>query len=76
VSDREQPDHQLHIRQGRSHPDRPLAAPTSPSIALANQTARGSDTFSYDQANRLTNSTVANLGATSAYDGDGKRGPG
>jgi len=33
--------------------------------AAGNQTARDSGTFSYDQANRLTSSTVANLGATS-----------
>jgi len=38
-----------------------------------NETARGSDTFSYDQANRLTSATVGGVTTTYAYDGDGKR---
>ena len=36
-------------------------------------TARGSDTFTYDQANRLKTATVAGTTETSTYDGDGVR---
>ncbi len=38
-----------------------------------NETARGSDSFAYDQANRLTSSTVGGTSNAYAYDGDGKR---
>src|SRR5581483_8953009 len=41
--------------------------------ANGNVTARGSDTFSYDQANRLTSATVSGTTTTYSYDGDGKR---
>ncbi|HEV8636090.1 MAG TPA: RHS repeat-associated core domain-containing protein, partial [Chloroflexota bacterium] len=41
--------------------------------ATGNTTARGTDTFAYDQANRLTSATVAGTTTTYAYDGDGKR---
>jgi RHS repeat-associated protein len=36
-------------------------------------TARGADTFTYDQANRLTSATVAGVTETYTYDGDGVR---
>ena len=36
-------------------------------------TARGADTFTYDQADRLTSATVAGITETYAYDGDGVR---
>jgi YD repeat-containing protein len=36
-------------------------------------TARGSDGFAYDQANRMTTATVGGVATTSAYDGDGRR---
>jgi len=36
-------------------------------------TARGSDTFAYDQANRLMTATVAGVTETYVYDGDGVR---
>jgi RHS repeat-associated protein len=38
-----------------------------------NQTARGSDSFVYDQANRLTSTTTSTGSGAYAYDGDGKR---
>ncbi len=41
--------------------------------ANGNETARGSDSFHYDQANRLTLSVVGGITTTYAYDGDGKR---
>jgi YD repeat-containing protein len=41
--------------------------------ANGNLVARGSDSFSYDQANRLTSATVSSTTTTYAYDGDGKR---
>jgi RHS repeat-associated protein len=41
--------------------------------ANGNLTARGSDSFSYDQANRLTGTTVGSVTASYAYDGAGKR---
>jgi RHS repeat-associated protein len=41
--------------------------------AVGATTARGTDTFSYDQANRLKTATVAGATETSAYDGDGVR---
>jgi RHS repeat-associated protein len=41
--------------------------------ANGNLTARGGDTFSYDQANRLIGATVGGVTTTYAYDGDGKR---
>jgi len=41
--------------------------------AVGVTTARGSDAFAYDQANRLTSATVAGLTETSTYDGDGVR---
>jgi YD repeat-containing protein len=55
--------------------DRILAAgSTSYTVdADGNLTARGSDTFSYDQANRMTSATVTGTATTSVYDGDGKR---
>ncbi len=36
-------------------------------------TAKGTDTFAYDQPNRLTAATVAGSSETYAYDGDGVR---
>jgi YD repeat-containing protein len=36
-------------------------------------TARGSDVFAYDQANRLTSATVGGTASTYSYDADGKR---
>jgi len=39
--------------------------------AVGVTTARGSDTFAYDQAHRLTQAIVAGVTETSAYDGDG-----
>src|SRR5205823_5122936 len=51
-----------------------LAADTSYTLdANGNTTARGSDTFTYDQANRLLRATIAGVTTTYAYDGDGKR---
>ena len=41
--------------------------------ANGNLTARGSDSFSYDQANRLTGTTVGSTAASYVYDGAGKR---
>jgi YD repeat-containing protein len=41
--------------------------------ANGNTVARGSDTFTYDQANRLTSATIACVTTTYTYDGDGKR---
>jgi RHS repeat-associated protein len=41
--------------------------------AVGNMMARGSDTLAYDQANRLTSTTVGSTTATYTYDGDGKR---
>ncbi|MGH7862173.1 MAG: RHS repeat-associated core domain-containing protein, partial [Candidatus Dormibacteraceae bacterium] len=41
--------------------------------ANGNLTNRGSDTFAYDQANRLTSATVSGVTSTDTYDGDGKR---
>ncbi len=41
--------------------------------ANGNLTARGGDTFGYDQANRLKTASVAGVSSTYAYDGDGKR---
>ncbi len=35
--------------------------------------ARGSDSFGYDQANRLKSANVSGTNSTDAYDGDGKR---
>jgi len=46
---------------------------TLTSDANGNLTARGADTFTYDQANRLTSATVAGVTETYAYDGDGVR---
>ncbi len=41
--------------------------------ANGNLTARGSDTFAYDQANRPKTASVGGTTSTYAYDGDGKR---
>ena len=41
--------------------------------ASGNTTARGSDTFAFDQLNRMKQSAVAGASATYAYDGDGVR---
>jgi YD repeat-containing protein len=41
--------------------------------AAGNLTARGSDSFGYDQANRLTSATVGGTTTIYTYDGDGKR---
>jgi RHS repeat-associated protein len=41
--------------------------------AAGNLTARGSDTFGFDAANRLTSATVAGTTTTTTYDGDGIR---
>ncbi len=41
--------------------------------AAGNETARGSDTCAYDQANRLTSATAGGATSTYRYDGDGKR---
>jgi RHS repeat-associated protein len=41
--------------------------------ANGNLVARGSEAFTYDQANRLTSATVGGSTTTYAYDGDGKR---
>ncbi len=41
--------------------------------AAGNLTARGADSFTYDQANRLTGATVSGTTTTYAYDGDGIR---
>ena len=41
--------------------------------ANGNETARGPDTFQYDQANRLTLAVVGGITTTYTYDGDGKR---
>ena len=51
-------------------------APQSQAIsvtATGATTARGADTFTYDQANRLTSATVAGVTETYTYDGDGVR---
>jgi YD repeat-containing protein len=41
--------------------------------ANGNTTARGSDSFGYDQANRHSSATISGATSTYAYDGDGKR---
>jgi hypothetical protein len=41
--------------------------------AVGATTARGSDTFTYDQANRLRTATVSGVTETYTYDGDGVR---
>jgi RHS repeat-associated protein len=41
--------------------------------AAGNETARGVDSFGYDQANRLISATVAGVVSAYKYDGDGKR---
>ena len=41
--------------------------------ANGNLTAKGTNTFAYDQPNRLKTATVAGAGETYAYDGDGTR---
>lgn len=41
--------------------------------ANGNTVTRGTDSFAYDQANRLTSATVGGVTTTYAYDGDGKR---
>jgi RHS repeat-associated protein len=41
--------------------------------AKGNVTGRGSDTFVYDQPNRLTNVTIGGVASSYTYDGDGKR---
>ena len=41
--------------------------------ANGNVTARGNDSFTYDQANRLTSATIGGATWTYTYDGDGKR---
>jgi YD repeat-containing protein len=41
--------------------------------ANGDTTAKGSDTFGYDQANRLTTATVAGGSETYTYDGNGVR---
>jgi RHS repeat-associated protein len=58
-----------------SSPDRITAAgATSITVNSAgNTTAIGSDTYAYDQANRLTGATVGGSSETYAYDGDGVR---
>jgi RHS repeat-associated protein len=38
-----------------------------------NETGRGSDSFTYDQANRLSSTTTSTGSGAYAYDGDGKR---
>jgi YD repeat-containing protein len=38
-----------------------------------NETARGFDSFTYDQANRLTSATISSATSSYVYDGDGKR---
>jgi YD repeat-containing protein len=40
---------------------------------LTGLTARGSDTFAFDAANRLTSATVSGVTTTTSYDGDGVR---
>ncbi|MGH2458094.1 MAG: RHS repeat-associated core domain-containing protein, partial [Chloroflexota bacterium] len=50
------------------------AGSTSDTVnANGNLTNRGTDTFAYDQANRLTGATVSGVTSTNTYDGDGKR---
>jgi RHS repeat-associated protein len=41
--------------------------------ANGNTTARGSDSFGYDQANRLVSATISGATSTYVYDGDSKR---
>ena len=41
--------------------------------ANGNLTARGSDSFGYDQANRLKTASVGGTASSYVYDGDGKR---
>ena len=41
--------------------------------ANGNLVARGSDTFGYDQSNRLKSASVSGTNSTYVYDGDGKR---
>jgi RHS repeat-associated protein len=51
-----------------------VGATTYTNDSNGNRTGRGGDTFSYDQANRLTQYDPAAAGPTDyAYDGDGKR---
>jgi RHS repeat-associated protein len=50
------------------------AGPISITVnANGNITAKGSDSFGYDQANRITSATVSGATETYAYDGDGLR---
>jgi len=50
------------------------AGPLSVTVnASGNMTARGTDTFAYDQANRLKTATVAGSSETYVYDGSGLR---
>ena len=50
------------------------AGPTSITVnAVGATTARGTDTFAYDQINRLKTATLAGVSETYAYDGDGVR---
>ena len=50
------------------------AGPTTITVnATGATTARGADTFAYDQVNRLKAATVAGISETSTYDGDGVR---
>jgi RHS repeat-associated protein len=55
--------------------DRMTAAGATPVTVNANGdlTARGSDTFAYDEANRLASAIVAGAGETYTYDGNGVR---
>jgi RHS repeat-associated protein len=57
------------------HADRITAAgATSMTVnANGNLSAKGADTFGYDQANRVTSATVGGASETYAYDGDGVR---
>ncbi len=41
--------------------------------ANGNLTARGADTFGYDQANRLKTASVSGVSSSYSYDGDGRR---
>jgi len=41
--------------------------------AAGNVTVRGTDSFAYDQANRLTSATVGGVTTTAVYNGDGQR---
>ena len=44
-----------------------------PADASGNLTNRGTDTFAYDQANRLKSVTIGGAARMHTYDGDGKR---